>query len=113
VIAAARSHSEETGVQSIVMALEILEYLARQQDPVGVAAIAAALSITKSRVYRHLRTLLKRGYIYQPASFEKYQIGSRLVSLSHAVAENFQLANIGSGAITQLRDALGHFTELS
>jgi len=102
-----------TGVQSIVMALDILEYLARQQEPVGVAAISTALGTTKSRVYRHLQTLLTRGYIYQPGSFEKYQIGSRLVTLSHAVAESFQLANIGNGAITQLRDALGHFTVLS
>jgi DNA-binding IclR family transcriptional regulator len=95
------------------MALEILEYLARQQDPVGVATIATALGITKSRVYRHLRTLVERGYIYQPGSFEKYQIGSRLVRLSQAVAENFHLANLGAAAITQLRDALGHFTVLS
>jgi DNA-binding IclR family transcriptional regulator len=109
----ARPQAEPTGVQSIVMALEILEYLARQQDPVGVATIAAALGITKSRVYRHLRTLLERGYIYQPGSFEKYQIGSRLVSLSHTVAENFHLANIGGAALAQLRDALGHFTVLS
>jgi DNA-binding IclR family transcriptional regulator len=108
-----RPRTAESGVQSIVMALEILEYLAREQDPVGVATIAAALGSTKSRVYRHLRTLLTRGYIYQAGSFEKYQIGSRLVSLSHAVAENFQLANIGNAAITQLRDALGHFTVLS
>ena len=108
-----RAPSAETGVQSIVMALEILEYLARERDPVGVAAIATALGITKSRVYRHLRTLLTRGYIYQPGSFEKYQIGSRMVSLSHEVTENFQLANIGRAAITQLRDALGHFTVLS
>ena len=112
-IAAARPPREETGVQSIVMALEILEYLAREPEPVGVAAIAAALGSTKSRVYRHLRTLVARGYIYQAGSFEKYQIGSRLVSLSHAVAENFQLASIGSAAITELRDALGHFTVLS
>ena len=104
---------EETGVQSIAMALEILEYLAREREPVGVAAIAAALGITKSRVYRHLRTLFTRGYIYQPGSFEKYQIGIRMVSLSHLVADNFQLANIGGPAITQLRDALGHFTVLS
>jgi DNA-binding IclR family transcriptional regulator len=96
-----------------VLALDILEYLARAQEPVGVASIAAALGLTKSRVYRHLRTLLKRGYIYQAGSFEKYQIGSRLVSLSHVVAENFQLANISKPAINQLREALGHFTVLS
>ena len=112
-IATARPHGEEAGVRSIVMGLEILEYLARQPAPVGVATIASALGLTKSRVYRHLRTLLARGYIYQPGSFEKYQIGSRLVSLSHVVAENFQLATIGGAAITQLREALGHFTVLS
>jgi IclR family transcriptional regulator, KDG regulon repressor len=105
--------ASDPGVQSIVAALEILEYLARQPEPVGVATIAAALGSTKSRVYRHLRTLLARGYIYQSGSFEKYQIGSQLVSLSHAVAAQCQLANIGSAAITQLREALGHFTVLS
>lgn len=112
-IPAARAQTADAGVQSIVTALEILEYLAREQDAAGVAAIAAALGVTKSRVYRHLRTLLTRGYIYQSGSFEKYRIGSRLVSLSQAVAANFQLANVGSAAITQLRDALGHFTVLS
>jgi IclR family transcriptional regulator, KDG regulon repressor len=100
-------------VQSVTLALDILECLAGGQDSMGVAEIAATLGTTKSRVYRHLRTLLNRGYIHQSGAFEKYQIGGRLVSLSLAVSENFCLANVGKPAISRLRDTLGHFTVLS
>ncbi len=101
------------GVQAVLLALRILEHLAREQDPVGVTALAQALETTKSRIYRHLRTLMQQGYIVQVDGSEKYRAGSRLVSLGQAVSEGFHLANIGRAAIRALRDDLGHFTVLS
>lgn len=96
------------GVQAVVLALRILEYLAPQRDAVGVTALAQALGTTKSRIYRHLRTLVQQGYIVQSAETERYRVGARLVTLGRAVSESFDLSTAAYGAIRQLRDEMGH-----
>jgi DNA-binding IclR family transcriptional regulator len=101
------------GVQAVILALQILEYLAGRQDPIGVTALAQQLRTTKSRIYRHLQTLLQQGYIVQAEATDKYRVGSRLVTLGQAVSENFHLVNVGRSMIRELRDELGHFTVLS
>ena len=73
------------GLQAVAMAFRILEYLAAQRSGVGVTELARALDTTKSRIHRHLRTLVESGYILQSPESEKYRIGSRLVTLGRAV----------------------------
>jgi IclR family KDG regulon transcriptional repressor len=96
------------GVQAVVLALRILEYLAEQGKAVGVTALAQALGTTKSRIYRHLRTLVQQGYIQQAADTDRYRVGTRLLTLGLSVAENFDLTKAAHGIIRELRDALGH-----
>jgi DNA-binding IclR family transcriptional regulator len=96
------------GVQAVILTLRILEYLAGQRKAVGVTALAQALGENKSRIYRHLRTLVQQGYIVQSADTERYRVGSRLVTLGRMVGESFDLANAAYDAIRELRDALGH-----
>lgn len=105
--------SRGDGVQAVVLTLRILEHLAAEQEPVGVTALAQKLGTTKSRIYRHLRTLVQEGYIVQVDGSEKYRAGSRLVSLGQAASEGFHLASIGRPVIRALRDDLGQFTVLS
>ena len=97
------------GVQAVVLALRILEYLAEQGKAVGVTALAQALGTTKSRIYRHLRTLVQQGYIQQSADTDRYRVGTRLLTLGVSVAENFDLTKAAQGILRELRDALGHF----
>lgn len=101
------------GLHSVSMAFRILEYLAAQRGGVGVTALAEALGTTKSRAHRHLRTLVETGYIVQSPESEKYRVGSRLVTLGRAVAENFDLATIARGEMRALRDALGQSVVIS
>jgi len=101
------------GVQAVVLALQILENLARRQDPVGVTALAEELKTTKSRVFRHLQTLTRQGYVVQTEDSDRYSIGSRLVVLGRLVSENIHLVNVGRRVVHDLRDVLGHFTVLS
>ena len=95
------------------MAFRILEFLAEQRGGVGVTALARALSTTKSRVHRHLRTLVEAGYIVQSPETEKYRVGNRLVTLGRAVAENFDLAAIARDEMRALRDTLGQSVVIS
>jgi DNA-binding IclR family transcriptional regulator len=95
------------GVQAVVLALRILEHLAEQGNAVGVTALAQALGTTKSRIYRHLRTLVQQGYIQQSADTDRYRVGTRLMTLGLSVAENFDLTKAAQGVLRELRDALG------
>ncbi len=101
------------GVQAVVLALKILDHVARQSDPVGVTSLAQALGTTKSRIYRYLRTLVQQGYIVQAEDSEKYRVGGRLVTLGRAVSENLDLAMAARPVLRELRDALGHFAVVS
>lgn len=101
------------GLQAVAMAFRILEFLAAQRGGVGVTALARALGTTKSRVHRHLRTLVEAGYIVQSPETEKYRVGNRLVTLGRAVAENFDLAAIAREEMRALRDAVGQSVVIS
>lgn len=105
-----RIHAEPQpeGVQAVVLTLRILEYLAAQTKPVGVTALSQALGGNKSRIYRHLRTLVQEGYVVQSADTERYRVGARLVTLGRAVSDGFDLANAGYDVIRELREVLGH-----
>ena len=96
------------GIQAVTTALQILEYLAVQRSDIGVTAISVATGMSKSRVHRHLRTLLEQNYVEQPAGSDKYRAGRRLVTLGRAVAEHFDLASLARPLMLELRDRLGH-----
>lgn len=100
-------------LQAVAMAFRILEFLVEQRGSVGVTALARALGTTKSRVHRHLRTLVDSGYVVQSPDSEKYRVGSRLVTLGRMVAENFDLAAIAREEMRTLRDALGQSVVIS
>lgn len=99
---------EEEGVQAVLLALRILEFLAEQQAPTGVTMLAAALETTKSRIFRHLSTLVRRGYIVRAADSDRYAIGPQLARLGRLVSESFDLATIAHPFLRELRDTLGH-----
>src|SRR5436190_399363 len=101
------------GVQAVVLALRILERLAEEGRPMGVTALAGALGSTKSRIWRHLQTLMQHGYIVQSDDTERYRVGARLVTLGHAVGNSLDIVSAGYSVIRHLRDDLGHFTVLS
>ncbi|MBU8542655.1 MULTISPECIES: IclR family transcriptional regulator [Roseomonadaceae] len=103
------THGE--GLQAVAMALLILEHLAQQRGDVGVTELARALETTKSRIHRHLRTLLEAGYIVQAQ--ERYRIGHRLVTLGRTVSENFDLATMAREEMRALRDRVGQTVVLS
>ncbi|CAH1651197.1 IclR family transcriptional regulator [Hyphomicrobiales bacterium] len=102
------SRDAAEGVQSVVLTLRIIEYLSSAGEPVGVTALADALDTTKSRIFRHLRTLVQQGYLAQSPASERYQIGPSLVALSRSVAPGRDLISAAGPSIRELREAIGH-----
>ena len=97
----------------MVLALRILERLAEDGQPMGVTALAPLLGTTKSRIFRHLETLTKEGYILQSRDTERYQVGARLAALGRLAGDTFDLASVAAGMLRELRDSLGHFSVVS
>jgi IclR family transcriptional regulator, KDG regulon repressor len=98
------------GVQAVALTLRILEHLAREGGGVRLTDLAAACGTTKSRIFRHLQTLVGLGYVSQSAESERYQVGSTLVALGLAVSGQLDLGTAAMPILRQLRDALGHAT---
>ncbi len=101
------------GVQAAVLALRVLEHIGRERREIGVTALSRALGTTKSRIYRHLRTLVEEGFLVQPLDSDRYKVGPRLVALARSVSDNVDLAAAASDVLMELRDALGHSAVVS
>ena len=101
------------GVQSVVLALRILETLARAAEPVGVTELAEALGTNKTRIHRHVRTLVQQGYVTQSPDTGRYLVGMRLVTLGRQVADSMDLSAAALPHLRDLRDRLGQTCVLS
>jgi IclR family transcriptional regulator, KDG regulon repressor len=101
------------GVQAVVFALQILEYLAQHRSTVGVTDLARVFDTTKSRMHRHLQTLVAAGYVMRDDETERYRSGARLIAFGRAVSENFELTSAARPVMETLRAALGHAVALS
>jgi IclR family transcriptional regulator, KDG regulon repressor len=101
------------GVQAVVFALQVLEYLAQHRSTLGVTDLARVFDTTKSRMHRHLQTLVAAGYVMREEETERYRSGARLIAFGRAVADNFELTNAARSVMESLRAALGHPVALS
>lgn len=101
------------GVQAVVLALNMLEFIAQSQRAVGVTELAKAFGTTKSRIHRHLQTLVGAGYLTHEAETERYRVSARLMALGQAVSEGHELTATARPAMRALRDRFGHSVALS
>lgn len=81
-------------VTAIDRALELIIYLQRQGEEVGISQIARDLGEHKSTIFRTLNTLERRGFVYQNLQTGRYWLGSRFFSLGKAVEHHTQLSDM-------------------
>jgi DNA-binding IclR family transcriptional regulator len=99
-------------VRSVQLAIDVLEIVSFADEEMGVTQIAALLNVTKGSVYRHLHTLVERGYLAQNPATSRYTIGPKSRLLARLAPET-DLAHLAEGPMRELRDALGHTVVLS
>ncbi len=104
---------DSEGLQAVLLALNILEFVAHAQRAVGVTELAKAFETTKSRIHRHLQTLVGAGYLTQEAETERYRVSSRLMALGQTVSEGHELTATARPALRDLRERFGHSIALS
>jgi DNA-binding IclR family transcriptional regulator len=107
------SEGPKAEVRSVATAFQLLEALAASEEPLGVSELSRAVGVTKTRAYRHLRTLIAGGYVTQDSRTEKYQAGVQLFLLGQKVAGQHSFLSAGRKVMRPLRDRVGHTVTLS
>lgn len=92
--------SRGSGVQSVERALDILEFLSRSEDELGVSEIGEATGLAAGTVHRLLGTLASRGYIHKNAQTRRYGLG--LKSLTMAITTRERLAPLALPFLEEL-----------
>jgi IclR family KDG regulon transcriptional repressor len=100
------------GVYSVQIAIDVLEAVAFSAEELGVTQIADRLKMTKGSVYRHLQTLVERGYLAQNPTTLRYSIGPKSRLLARHAPEQ-DLLHLAEGPMRQLRDAVDQTVVLS
>lgn len=101
------------GTQSVLLTVEILEHLAAKDGPVSVSELARNIGTSKSRVFRHLQTLVACDYVASPATSGEYQVGKRLLAFCRSISERYDLVTVAQPVMTDLRNHFGHTVILS
>lgn len=94
-------------VQSVEVALQILEGIADNDGLVRVNELARQLGMTKARVSRHLQTLLALGLVAR-GRHEGYTFGAKLLQLGRAAVRDRALVDLSKLHMQALRDQVHH-----
>lgn len=96
------------GTQAVLLTVAILEALAADRRPVSVTELARTIGTSKSRVFRHLRTLLACAYVRQDEAGGDYAIGPRLLALCRSTSSRYDLGRMAAPAMKRLSEIFPH-----
>lgn len=101
------SDAATTRVQAADTVLAVLETVAFAPAPIGVTQVAGIVGIAKSAAFRHLRTLLDRGFLVQDAASSRFSLGPKVFLLGRMASGGQDLATLIQPALREARDACG------
>jgi len=93
-------------VQSLLVAGQVLEFLAETGRPQRVTDIANQLGMTKARVSRHMTTLASIGLVAKTPDNSGYRFGATLFRFASAAAEQFEITNVAYRHMVRLRNQI-------
>lgn len=99
--------SRSQPIHAVVTTLDIIEHMAEARGPIGVSELALAVGMPKPRIYRHLQTLVSRGYVTQQAESDKYGLTLRLSHIGRAIAEQTEFQVEARSVMPALRERAG------
>jgi DNA-binding IclR family transcriptional regulator len=109
-MAGARS---DIGVKSVQVTLDVLEAVAFADREMGVTELAVRLELTKGTIFRHLKTLVERGYLSQNAVTSRYRLGVKSHLLGLMATASIDLLSASEQAMNELREETGQTVVLS
>lgn len=85
------SQKNRNHIQTVVNALDILDYMQSCDGEVGVTEVGQALKMHKSNVSRLLSTMESKGYVNKDMESGKYTLGTRIVELAKTRLDQMDL----------------------
>jgi DNA-binding IclR family transcriptional regulator len=101
------------GIQAVHLTFDILEELMAAQQELGVSEMTQRLGSSKGTVFRHLQTLVERGYLSQNPNTSRYRLGTRAHLLGEAARGSMDLLALGAEALGRLQAATRQTAVLS
>lgn len=93
-------------VESVIRALDILEFLSERGGAGRVSDIAQAVGCSKNTAFRLLQTLMYRDFVRQ-AEDSSYELTFKLLNLGECVARNADLQKVARSHLEKLAKELG------
>ncbi|MBU0586695.1 IclR family transcriptional regulator [Candidatus Micrarchaeota archaeon] len=88
--------------RTVDKALRMLDALAEADGPQGIYELGKKLSINKSTTYRILRALFNHGYVIQNPQTAKYELGYKVLKLSHSLLKKKGVREIARPLLEKL-----------
>jgi DNA-binding IclR family transcriptional regulator len=105
--------SAVTIVPAVERALNVLEYLARQNSSVTLKNISTYLEIPSVTTYRLVRFLSSRGYIREDSQTEgEYRLGFKILDLAYLLSKQQDLNAAAKPVMKELSEKTGQTTQL-
>ena len=101
------------GIQAVHLTFDILEELMAAQEELGVSEMTQRLGSSKGTIFRHVQTLVDRGYLSQNPRTLRYRLGTRAHLLGEAARSSMDLLAIGTEALGKLQAATRQTAVLS
>ncbi|MBK5142891.1 helix-turn-helix domain-containing protein [Budviciaceae bacterium BWR-B9] len=105
--------SDTQGINSVEIAITILEALAEHDKPARAIDIARLSGLSKSRLHKYLVSLSRCDMIYQDPETSLYSLGNKLSVLGTAAQKQNGTLTAINNALSQLRDNLNISTGLA
>ena len=109
----AKENARQQGIQSVEVAMRVLEAIERLGGPATLSMIAAEAATSPSAAHRYLVSLARVGLVAQDAATARYDLGPAARRLGIEAIRRSDDINAATGHAAALRDATGHTVNIS
>src|SRR6201996_8435456 len=100
-------------IQSLAKGLEVLEVIARRDQPASLSDLAREMSMSKSGMYRVLATLCECKYVTQDAASSHYSLTNHMLQVGQQYERSLDLRMTARSHLSRLRDLTGETAHLA
>lgn len=105
--------AEAQGINSVDIAVSILEFVAASGGVARAADIAKACDLSKSRLHKYLVSLCRSQMLYQDSETNRYCLGGKLLTLAAAARGERGYIAVINQALCEFRDKMNYSTGLA
>lgn len=104
--------AEQSSVQSLDRAFQLLELLCRSQNGMSIAALSTETGLHKSTVHRLLSSMASRGYVQRDSEGATYFPGMHICELSSYILQNLDIVSRARAPMEHLSRRTGETVHL-